>query len=488
MKYLILFLLSALSLPARTLLVGDGGDYETLEDAAKDVMPGDTMYVMFGNYPGGLYLDNLQGEPGNYITIKGEGQGDALFEGGTQAIHFVNPRYLRIEDLNFRGQTGNGVNIDDGGDYSSPAGPLEIRNCKWLSMDATGNNDMLKMSGVDNFIIENCRFTDGSPGGSMIDFVGCHEGTIQDNYFENAGSNCIQAKGGTENLVIRRNRFINGGHRAINIGGSTGLAFFRPIDAEFESARILVNSNIFIGGATPFGFVGTTESKAYNNTIIHPESWAFRILQETTDERFVRCSFNEVRNNIFILDNKSTTPAVNIGPNTLPETFSFSNNLWHNSDNPDWPGPNLPAEETAGVYGQEPMFLANPEYGIPENSPARKAGVSIEEVELDYGKYPYAEQPAIGAYEWRDPSGIFEKSPQNPLNILYLADGVYVRAGSEIMEFSIVDITGKSISPEIITKINPDSIYFETQNLGAGTYLILVKTSSGIFTGKFLKK
>ena len=42
------------------------------------------------------------------------------------------------------------------------------------------------------------------------------------------GANGVQAKGGSRDITIRRCRFEHAGSRAINIGGSTGRAYFRP--------------------------------------------------------------------------------------------------------------------------------------------------------------------------------------------------------------------------------------------------------------------
>jgi len=42
----------------------------------------------------------------------------------------------------------------------------------------------------------------------------------------------VQAKGGTSEVVIQACTFLGAGQRAINVGGSTGLEFFRPRDAD----------------------------------------------------------------------------------------------------------------------------------------------------------------------------------------------------------------------------------------------------------------
>ena len=90
-----------------------------------------------------------------------------------------------------------------------------------------------------------------SAGGSAIDHVGCHRGLIARCAFTDAGSNSIQCKGGSADLEIRWNRFVNGGARAINIGGSTGFEYFRPPlelnGPNAESRNIRVIANLFRG-------------------------------------------------------------------------------------------------------------------------------------------------------------------------------------------------------------------------------------------------
>ena len=99
-------------------------------------------------------------------------------------------------------KTINGVNVDDGGNYDTPTHHIVFRYCQWKDMNATGNNDQLKLSGVDYFQIANCSFENGSSGGSMVDMVGCHNGIFRSNTFNNGGSNSIQAKGIKPEKVI----------------------------------------------------------------------------------------------------------------------------------------------------------------------------------------------------------------------------------------------------------------------------------------------
>ena len=324
---------------ARTLEVGTGKQFARVQHAAAQAQPGDTILIRAGVYGGGDYISELQGSANAWITIRAATGESVIFRGGSQAMHLSDPAYLRIEGLVFEQQTANGVNIDDAGTFDTPAHHLIIENCEWRSINATGNNDELKLSGLDDFIIRNCRFANGSTGGSLVDMVGCHRGVFERNVFENGGSNCIQAKGGSSNIRIEGNRFLNGGQRAINIGGSTGLEFFRPQGINYEAKSIEVYSNIFVGSQASIAFVGAVECKVINNTIIRPTRWAARILQETTAPSFLPCGNNEFRNNIIVYGNTGTV-AINVGANTAPETFSFSNNLWFNPDNASWSGPN----------------------------------------------------------------------------------------------------------------------------------------------------
>jgi hypothetical protein len=391
----VILLFSALTSQARTLEVGPFREFLTLPEAVAQVQPGDTILIYEVFHQGDHHFTDLKGTEDKWITIKAAPGAQAVFLGGSVAFQLTDPAYLRIEGLIFEGQTGNGVNIDDGGTYETPAHHIVIDGCEWRSMDATGNNDELKMSGIDDFIVRNCKFSNGSAGGSLIDMVGCHRGEFIGNTFQNAGSNCIQAKGGTSEILIHRNRFLQGGQRAINIGGSTGLQFFRPLDAKYEAKNIWVYSNFFEGSVAPIAYVGAVDCKVVNNTIIRPERWAIRILQETIED-FLPCGNNSFINNIVVFN--SMQPAINIGGNTAPETFTFSNNLWYNPDNANWSGPNTPVNEPGRILNQDPQFISL-EYTIPPFSPAAGAGLAVEEPEYDLHGWRFMSPRSIGALE-----------------------------------------------------------------------------------------
>ncbi|MBV6439070.1 MAG: T9SS C-terminal target domain-containing protein [Haliscomenobacteraceae bacterium CHB4] len=402
---------------ATTLHVGAGHPYATLSAAVAVVAPGDTIFIHAGSYPGGLYFANLQGTSGQWITISNAPGETVVFEGGGNAIQLTDPAYLRLYGLIFQHQTGNGVNVDDGGSYASPAHHVVFEDCVFRDMSASGNNDLLKLSGLDYFEVRNCTFQNGAAGGSGIDMVGCHHGLIEDNFFENLGSNSIQCKGGSEWVRIEGNFFRDGGQRTLNLGGSTGLQFFRPDTAHFEAANLQVYANIIVGSWAPVAYVGAVNVEVANNTIYQPENWVVRILQETVDpDRFLECGDNSFINNIVWLGDDLNTE-VNIGPNTAPETFVFSNNLWFNASDANWPGPNLPVAETNTILNDDPLFNdpANDDFSIPPGSPAAGAGTPVPLLDFDYLGQAFATPPSIGAIEANPVSG--EKEPEAMLPV-----------------------------------------------------------------------
>jgi len=409
MKYFTILLIFVISfVDARELHVGTGQQYATLEEAAEVANPGDAIIIHNGIYTNDEYITGLAGEIDNPIIIYAEDEGKVIYRGQEEAWHLTSCRHLFIYGIIFENQTVNGVNIDDGGDFDNPSTNITISHCIFRNIDATGNNDLLKMSGVNEFLIEECTFLNGADGGSGIDMVGCHGGTIIQSRFENMGSNSIQVKGGSKNIRILQNFFIDGGRRTLNLGGNTDLEYFRPQDAPYEAAYIHVQSNVIKGSWAAVAYTGSTKVTVTNNTFYKPENWVIRILQETVDtSRFVPCGDNTFANNIVYFGN-NLHRVVNIGPNTAPETFTFANNLWYNYENPDFDDLQLPVTETDGITGKDPLF-ANPDandFELKEQSPAKgKGNKDFLKYELDYNSRYFALNCSIGAFE---PGGVYK--------------------------------------------------------------------------------
>lgn len=445
LSYLLFLTISFQISFSQIITIGSTGDYANLEAAEPFISAGDTLLLQSQTFSdGSQFLNDINGTAMAPVVILAQTQHQSIFQGGTEAIHLINCSHVEINGVVVEQQNGNGINIDDGGDYTTPSKHITIRNCIFRDMAANGNNDLLKMSGVDSFLIEGCQFLNGGDGGSGVDFVGCHWGTVQDCYFDDPGTSGIQNKGGTQFIRMQRNVFKNVDQRALNLGGSTGLQFFRPplpnpIVNAFEAADLEVFSNVFIGSWAPIAYVGCTRVKVYNNTFYQPENWVIRILQETTTPGFVTCSDNEFRNNIVFLSNDLTE--VNIGSNTDAPSFLFSNNLWYNASGTTW-SPGLPVTDSNQVIA-DPLFEdpANEDFKISPMSPAVGAGLALVEPTTDFDLQFFQNPPSIGAFEGSEHSSSlpaewddsFIKIFPNPSSNYIVIDGDFLSINIQLL-------------------------------------------------------
>ncbi len=163
-----------------------------------------------------------------------------------------------------------------------------------------------------------------------------------------------------------------------------------------------VVANVFEGSDAAVAYVGCVGCVVVNNTIIDPDNWILRILQETTSSPpydFEPCRDGIFVNNLIYFDRSSISTYVNIGPDTASETFTFANNLWYAHDSPAQSEPTLPVTEVNGIYGLDPSF--GTDYRVFIGSPAAAAGAASEWTWGDLCGACFADKPAIGAYEVR---------------------------------------------------------------------------------------
>lgn len=213
-SFIIVFLVCSITvINSKTIYVNPDLQFKTLQSAAAIAEPGDIIIIKNGIYYNRENIVNLNGSQDNPIIIHAEDENKVIYSGQSEAWHLSSCSYLFITGIIFENQSANGVNIDDGGNLYGSAHHITIQNCTFRDMNASGNNDQLKLSGLDDFVIENCNFSGGSAGGSGIDMVGCHYGRITGNRFESLGSSGIQAKGGSQFIEILQNTFVNGGDR-----------------------------------------------------------------------------------------------------------------------------------------------------------------------------------------------------------------------------------------------------------------------------------
>jgi Right handed beta helix region len=338
---------------------------EELRAAFQSAQPGTTIVLAPGRYSPDISVESLRGTKDKPIIIAAaDERHPPLFAGGKVAFHFIGCSYITLRGVKVSGCTGNGINADDAGNPKEPSVGMVFKNIVIEDIGPKGTFNGLKLSGLDNFAVRGCTFSGW--GGSAIDMVGCHGGVVQNcMFFGKPGfsqDTGVQVKGGSERIMVIQNVFKQAGSRAINLGGSTDLEFFRPKVRNYEAKDIEVAGNHIIGSRSPIAFASSIQCVVRHNTIVNPENWVLRILQEQPTDKFLPCQQGVFKDNLIIFDRRVKDFA-NVGEDTKPETFSFTGNAWFCTDGNR--RPTLPTQETGGIYQVDPM-LENAETTEPK--------------------------------------------------------------------------------------------------------------------------
>jgi hypothetical protein len=387
---------------------GDGSvsnPFNTIPRAVQAATPGTRILVGPGTWPA-VSLGALAGTATQPIALVANGAATLNGAGGV-GLSMSDGRYVVIEGFTIANSSVHGLNLDDGSSFDTPSHHVVLRNLTIPGAGSGGNNDCIKLSGLDDFWVLGSTVS-GCNQGEAIDMVGCHRGVIAGNTFRDVVGSGVQAKGGSEDILIHGNRFERIPGRAVNAGGSTDLAFFRPQNATAEGRAIRVVSNVFVGGGASSGaavaFVGCDGCLAAHNTIIEQRRWVVRILQENTDARFVPSRNGVFVNNLVVLNAADLSTVVNVGADTSPMTFTFGNNLWFALDRPStWVPPitGVPME-TGSVVQRDPLLVnrAQGDYRLQAASPAvGTARAVMPPIPGDFTGRCFASPASIGALE-----------------------------------------------------------------------------------------
>jgi hypothetical protein len=335
---------------------------EEFAAALEAVQPGDEIVMNQGVYAGGIYREGLK-----QVTIRSADPAKpAVIEGGGFGMMLSDPVDVTLANLIFRKQLDNGLNIDDGGSYETPASGIKLLNITVRDMVNEGNHDGIKLAGVNDFLIDGVTVENWGNDGSAIDFVGCHHGLVQNSSLKQknleVGGSGIRPKGGTKDVTIRANRIELpiGKGRAIQAGGSTDAEYFRfeDGDSDYEAKDINVEGNVIIGGSSAISWVNIDGGVFHHNFVHRPGQWVLRILNENPETSIVDTQNGQFHDNYVVYNDTDDefNTAVNVGDETKPESFSFARNRWFNiaSPTPEGSKPELPADESEGVYGEKP--------------------------------------------------------------------------------------------------------------------------------------
>lgn len=328
-----------------------------LNAAVQTLTPGTILSLEPGVYNGNVHLDQVRGTASEPIVIRGRDPADPpVISGGNVGILATRPEYLTLRNMTIQGFPGHGLNIDDGGP-GQPAHHITLENLTILDTGPTSGSNGIKMSGVDDFIIRNVHIEGW--GTSGIGMVGSHDGVIEDSVFRGKDGFSqqvgVKMKGGSANILVQTSLFDHTGLRGVNMGGSTDLEFFRPSAGDFEAKNITIAGNRFVGTLGPVVWSSSDGGRVHHNTIVLPEKWVMRILQEHGGAQFLPAHDGLFEDNLIVFDDQVSV-FVNVGAGTAPETFAFRHNAWY-----DLTGagrlPALPAAESDGVYGVDPELI-----------------------------------------------------------------------------------------------------------------------------------
>ncbi len=342
-------LLVGTAIQAETLTIHDDAE---LQAAIRQLKNGTVLKIASGVYRAGHHVSGIE----NLTIEAADPNHPPTFQGSSTGWQFSRCPQLTLRHLKITGQTLNGLNLDDGSDLKNLVPNITIEHVEISDIGPTGNHDGIKCSGLTGLTLRACTITGW--GGQGIDFVGCHQSLItgcrligKDGFSASAG---IQLKGGTSHVTVEKCYFKNAGQRPLNVGGSTGLAYFRPQGALHEAQNIILRDNIIEGSPCAAAFVGVDGAEFTANTILFPEKWIFRILQETQEAGFAPCRNVLVKDNRICFRRAQVQTDINIGSHTAAETFRFETNHWFAEDQPQASQPKLPTPEKDGIYGRDP--------------------------------------------------------------------------------------------------------------------------------------
>lgn len=429
----------------RTVTVSNSAQ---LRSAINSATAGTHIIVNPGVYTGGIHKGGLKGTADNPIVIRAADPNNLpILRGGDEGLKLSDATYLEINGLIIEGARINGLSIDDGGTYSTPAHHITLRNLVIRNIGSNGNQDGIKFAGVDDFLIDNVQIQYwGRGGGSAIDMVGAHRGVIQNSTFRHGdfvAGVAVQAKGGSTDILVTHSRFENAGVRAMQIGGYTDLQFFRPEVTNYEAKNIVVEHNVFIGSQAPIAFVNADTSYVRYNTFYRPQDWVIRILQEVNKPGFTPSRNGVFTDNIIAYKSSEGVEAVNVGRNTAPETFQFARNVWYNIDNPTKSKLWLPTAEVDGVYGVNPQFVnaAGGDFHLQPSSPVSQ-----------HGAYATPPQPTLPIITVSNNSEL-----QTALDNAKPGTEILLRAGVYTGNINKANLQGTADRPIIIRAADPSN-------------------------------
>jgi parallel beta-helix repeat protein len=488
MQIVVAFLLLLCSAPAFAQVhVGPSQLYPDLGAAikAKAIKAGDTVYLHAGTYrdQSELYFAGLNGASDKWITIRPHEDDSVVI---TEQWTFTTAQYLRIQGLHFFGndpsQSGkvyHQLYFDYQYNCFGAIHDIIVEDCLFSDLNNSGkqaSGAMLKFTGTDRFLVQNCVFRNGTNIADGISMNGDRNGIIRNCTFENLslfGSHC---KGGSQNITYEKNTFINCLGGGIEVGGDTGPAFFCPLDAPWEADSIKVYSNVFIGGSTGIRLSGCSNSEVINNTCFKTTQFAFRILDASSHTKVAN---NKIYNNIFTTYSPNGIYMNGSGGLDF-STQDFRNNLFHDYRRPDPAAINwseMPSAVVQGTIIADPLFAdtATRDFSLRKGSPAIGAGYPVDAPSSDLNDNAYSTPRSIGAVESGVSLGVAKSSKEVVVRITPnpAASSIDIKCDDAVIDqVVILDLNGR----RVLTSYSATGT-IDVSTLAAGEYLLIANAN-----------
>jgi hypothetical protein len=127
---------------------------------------------------------------------------------------------------------------------------------------------------------------------------------------------------------------------------------------KYSPAKMITEIEImpghYTGGFSFANINGRPDSPYVHHSLFyHPQQWLGRILQETTDARFLPCQRGLFEKNLIVID-KSMWAVFYIGKGTRPESFILRRNVWNRPASEV--KESLPSAEIGGIYDLAPAL------------------------------------------------------------------------------------------------------------------------------------
>lgn len=421
--------------PTRFITVKkDGtGDFTRVEYALRDAVinPGTAIQIYPGEYASTFksFKEGLHGTVDHPIWIGGADPDNrpVLTAQAAEVLKFSKFSYLVLHDMVLKRPGNHGINVDDGGELGS-SNHLVIRNSLIKEVPGGRTNNLIKISGVNDFYIFDNELSDAgtylSPEGgntTAVDAVGCHVGVIENNHISNIAGQALKIKGGSTYVKIRRNFLYNAGEIAICLGYPSDFALYRPPVAGNDNSVGYgheVIGNIVQNARWPIFIGGVQDSLIANNTFINPEGnrpYAINFGHTEATSQFLPNRNNTIINNVFYvkqanLDLYQNGGLLNMSDSAFIDTatMTFKNNLWYTWDDPSKSQPDIfysygLSDFSGEIWGEDPML--NEDFIPMSGSPLIDAGIYDSRVIKDFEGNNYGNPPSIGAYDSESDGG-----------------------------------------------------------------------------------